>query len=112
MFEQWSDRTTLRVLDPPRPVSIDWRTVDPAAGRPPGFSDKPLSLRIRAAGARVDAQMNAQQLGWLRMSDGQWRALCAVDIRSANNLSRLRLTLLVPPDALTVIENTTTRRVD
>lgn len=105
MFDQraldmWSDRTTLRVIDPPRPVSVDWSQVDPTAGRPPGFARNPPPLRVRAGGVRVEPRMSGVQRAWLRLCDGQWRALVEVELTSANGRSRLALTILVVPDAI------------
>ena len=115
MFDQhsldmWSDRTTLRMIDPPRLVSVDWSQVDPTAGRPPGFARQPPPLRVRAGGVRVEPRMPGTQHAWLRLCDGQWRALVEVEISSANRHSRLTLTMLVAPDAIELYP--TSRRTD
>lgn len=99
-FDMWSDRTTLRIVDPPRLVLVDWAQVDPTAGRPPGFACDPLPLRVRAGGVRVEPRMSGVQRAWLRLCDGQWRALVEVEVSSANRRSRLTLTMLVAPDAI------------
>ena len=99
-LDAWSDRTTLRIIDPPRPVLVDWSQVDPTAGRPPGFARDPLPLRVRAGGVRVEPSMPGKQHAWVRLCDGQWRALVEVEISSANRHSRLTLTMLVAPDAI------------
>lgn len=96
----WSDRTTVRIIEPPRAVSVDWSHVDPTAGRPPGFARDPLPLRVRAGGVRVEPRMPGVQHAWLRLCDGQWRALVEVEVTSANARSRLTLTILVAPDAI------------
>lgn len=99
-LDMWSDRTTLRIIDPPRPVSVDWSQVDPTAGRPPGFARQPPPLRVRAGGVRVEPRMSGVQHAWLRLCDGQWRALVEVEVSSANRHSRLTLTMLIAPGAI------------
>ncbi len=104
-LDTWSDRTTLRIINPPRPVSVDWSHVDPTAGRPPGLARQPLPLRVRAGGVRVEPRMSGVQHAWLRLCDGQWRALVEVELSSANRRSRLTLPLLVVPDAIELLSH-------
>ncbi|WP_461666573.1 hypothetical protein [Gordonia sputi] len=100
VFDEWSDESTLRRFIPPRTVDIDWSLVDPTAGRPFGFAREGVPLRVRAAGVRIERRMRGRQRAWVRLSDGQWRALVDVTFASANGQSALALTMMVVPDAL------------
>ncbi len=96
------DESTVRRFDPPRPVEVDWTRIDPHAGRPYGFAPTGVSLRVRAAGAHLHARMPGRQWAWLRLTDGQWRALVDIEIASANGQSALMIRILVEPEAVAV----------
>jgi hypothetical protein len=99
---RWVDESMVRRFDPPRPVEVDWSRIDPHAGRPYGFAKAGVSLRVRAAGAHLHARMPGRQIAWLRLTDGQWRAVVDIEIASANGQSALMIRILVEPDAPTV----------
>lgn len=89
MFEGWPDGRTLRVFDPPRPVVVDMVRFDPTSGRPYSAAPEGVSLRVRASGARIEAAMPARQLAWLQLSNGLWRGICEMQLRSANRTSSM-----------------------
>lgn len=49
--------------------------------------------------------MPALQLAWLQLSNGLWRGICELEVRSANHASSMTITLWVPPEAIQVQEN-------
>ncbi len=105
MFETWPDHRTLRVFDPARPVVVDMVRADPSCGRPYSAAPGGVSLRVRASGAKIEPTMPALQLAWLQLSNGLWRGICELEVRSANHASSMTITLWVPPEAIQVQEN-------
>jgi len=79
--------------------------LDPNCGRPYSAATEGVSLRVRASGARIEPTMPArQQLAWLQLSNGLWRAICELTVSSANRVSSMTLTLWVLPEAIRVQE--------
>ncbi|AFR51413.1 hypothetical protein [Gordonia sp. KTR9] len=99
MFDHWPDTRTLRVFDPPRPVLIDMAIADPSCGRSYAAGGG-VSLRVRASGARIGPTMPAFLLAWLQTSNGLWRGVCQMPVKSANQVSKATITMWVPPEAL------------
>lgn len=99
MFDHWPDTGTLRVFDPPRPVSIDMAVADPSCGRTYAAGGG-VSLRVRASGARIEPTMRGLLLAWLQLSNGLWRGICQVPVESANHVSSATIAMWVPPEAL------------
>lgn len=99
---QWeADSGGVRVCDPPVPVEVQMRSVDPEAGQPDyGTKANHPSLRVRASGIRFEAVENGWLLAWVRLADGQFRAIVAVELRSANNRTALHIQLYVRPEAV------------
>lgn len=96
----------MRVFDPARPVLVDMGAVDPSCGRPYSAAEGGVSLRVRAFGARIEPMMPARQVAWLQLSNGLWRGICEMRIESANQVSAATIILWVPPDAITVEQET------
>lgn len=89
------------ICDPPVAVEVQMRSVDPDAGRPDYSSNaKHPSLQVRASGIRFEAVENGWLLAWIRLSDGQFRAIVAVELRSANKRTALDIQLYVRPGAV------------
>lgn len=106
MFEEWSDRRTLRVFDPPRPVWVDMA----AAGMVGGFTPaNTVPLRVRTGGARLEQRMQGWQHAWLQASDGRWVAVVSVRVSSANEQSHASIPLTVAAGAIRPAEQSTTR---
>lgn len=97
---KWDTSDVVRTCDPPAPVLVDLRSVDPHAGRPAYRTVQPPSLRVRASGLRLERDVEGYLLAWIRLADGQWRALVNVELRSANQQTILSMTLYVQPDAV------------
>lgn len=98
-----SDAGIVRVFDPPRPVLVDMRAVDPTAGQP-AYASNPHhpSLRVRAAGIRFEPEVHGRQWAWIALADGQWRALVSVSLESANRQTRFETMLYLPADAIRI----------
>ena len=106
MFEGWSDRRTLRVFDPPRPVWVDMT----AAGVTGGFTPaNTVPLRVRTGGARLEQRMQGWQHAWLQASDGRWVAVVSVRVSSANEQSHASIPLTVAAGAIRPAEPVTTK---
>lgn len=98
-WERGSD--VARICDPPVPVLVSMRAVDPGAGQPDYSSNgSHPSLRVRAAGIRFEPVESGYLLAWIRLADGQWRAIVSVELRSANQRSSLQTTLYVAGEAV------------
>ena len=83
------------------------RLVDPTAGRIDHRSNSSHpSLKGRASGLRFERVQDGHLLAWIRLADGQWRALVAIEMDSANHRTCLTIALYVPPDAISQKERT------
>jgi hypothetical protein len=95
------------ICDPPVPVEVQMRSVDPDAGRPDYASNaNHPSLRVRAAGIRFEPIEPGWLLAWLRLADGQFRAIVSVELRSANQRTVVAMHLYVRPEAVRKKERT------
>lgn len=101
---QWEERGSggvVRLCDPAVPVIVSMRSVDPAAGMPDYRSNQTHpTLGVRAAGIKLGMTEEGFLLAWVRLADGQWRAIVAIDLESANGRTGLQLTLYVRPEAV------------
>ncbi|GAA4684281.1 hypothetical protein GCM10023197_45800 [Gordonia humi] len=99
---QWETGSrVIHLYDPPEPVSISMRSIDPVIGQP-GYSSSPThpSLRVRAAGIRVEPAVDGYLLTAVRPSDGQWRAIVHIELRSANGRTGIQVPVWVQPEAV------------
>lgn len=95
-----SDRTVC-LCEPPVPVIVRMRSVDPDAGQPIYQSSTTApSLRVRASGIHFESFVDGYLLAQFRLSDGQWRCLVSVQIGSRNRRTSIGLTLYVRPEAI------------
>lgn len=97
---EWDpDSGVVRTFDPPTPVIVDMRGIDPGAGQPDYASNRThTALGVRAAGIRFEAAAEGYLLAWIRLYDGQWRGIVSVELASANHRTLLNVTLYVHPD--------------
>lgn len=96
-FHQWRDERTLRLFTPPRPVEVLTDAVWPHTWR---ITRTPASLWVRANGVRVESVMPAEQLAWLRASDGTFLAVIQMRCTSANGHNHILLPLTVESSAV------------
>lgn len=86
----------VRICDPPIPVLVSMKDVDPSAGALDFKSNKNHpSLRVRAAGLRFEPVEPASLLAWVKLCDGQWRAIVLVELHSSNGRTGLTIPLYV-----------------
>lgn len=104
VFEEWSDRRTLRLYDPPRPVWIDMAAAGVAGVFTPANT---VPLRVRTGGARLEHRMQGWQHAWLQSSDGRWLGVVSVRVSSANELSHAAIPLTVAAVAIHPAEHDT-----
>lgn len=96
-----TDGGGVRLYDPPVPVLVSMRSIDPAAGRPDYESSTTHpSLRVRAAGIRFEPVESGYLLAAVRLSDGQWRAIVHIELHSANGRTGIQVPLWVQPEAV------------
>lgn len=100
-----SDPGLATIFDPPRPVTIRTAMFDPTVGVPPGLAETPPTLKVRAGGVRLESTSLGRQVAWLRTYDGQWRALVAIELTSANARTRIETHLWLPPEAIRPLPN-------
>lgn len=98
------DPGMIKSFDPPRPVVVDTQAWDAHGGRPPGFNAHPPTLAVRAGGIRLEPAMLGHQVAWVRIFDGQWRALITIDLTSANRSTTVRSTLWLPATAFSPVD--------
>lgn len=82
------------------PVWLAVHAVDPDAGRPPGFAPDRPSLRVRADGIRLEASVPASLRAWIRLDDGQWRAVVVARLASPNGSLRVDVPFWCRPEAI------------
>ena len=102
VYVQWEAASrTVRLLNPPMPVMVNMRSIDPDAGRPAYELASTPSLRVRAAGIRFEPTVSGHLMAWFQLSDGQWRGLVTIQLASPNGRTGIEATLYVRPDAMT-----------
>jgi len=103
--EPWPRTPTIQRFTPPRAVLVDIDralSLARAAHRP-----DQISLRIRAAGLRLEGLMPARQFAWIQLTDAQWLAEISVRATSGNGRNAITLDLLVAANSITIPQNGT-----
>ncbi|MBU8813152.1 hypothetical protein KL953_30185 [Mycolicibacterium goodii] len=102
VFDDWPGEIcgyrTLHLVD--RPVRIDTTKAFPGLGMAPRRDELPMW--VKAGGYLITGPwMPGRQIAWIRRAnDGDWTAVCLLQVRSGNGQSQATMQLWLEPDAI------------
>ncbi|WP_051183012.1 hypothetical protein [Nocardia vinacea] len=91
MFEDWPEEqpSPRRVVDPPKPVTVDLGLAIPGDGN--GFGVNGVPLRVRAGGLVVSGRVPGLLRAWARTNSGGWLGLVDFTLSTSNGRGHVRV---------------------